>query len=64
MCTPSTENKNGDTKDSFYEEWECVFDHFPTHQTRISLGNFDAKAKGRERDRRYFQTDNGESTFT
>jgi hypothetical protein len=27
---PTTEDKIDDVKDSFYEEWEHVFDKFPT----------------------------------
>ena len=34
-------------KDSFYEELEGVFDHFPTYHRKIILGDIDAKV-GRE----------------
>jgi hypothetical protein len=34
-------------KDSFYEEFECVFDKFPKYQTEILLGDCNAKV-GRE----------------
>jgi hypothetical protein len=42
-----TEEKRDDSKDSFYEEFEQVFDHFPKYQTKILLGDFNAKL-GRE----------------
>jgi hypothetical protein len=32
-------DERDDTKDSVYEELECVFDQFPTYQ-RLSLENF------------------------
>ena len=34
-------------KDSFYEELEQVFDHFPKYDMKILLGDFNAKV-GRE----------------
>ena len=37
----------GDSKDSFYEELEQVFDHFPRYYIKILLGDFKAKV-GRE----------------
>jgi hypothetical protein len=42
-----TEDKTDDLKDSFYEEWERVFDKFPKYHMKILLGDFNAKA-GRE----------------
>jgi len=45
-----------DLKDSFYEELEQVFDHFPRYHMKILLGDFNAKVGERE----YFQTDNWE----
>jgi len=45
--TPS-EEKSDKSKDSFYEELEQVFDHFPTYHTKILLGDFNAKV-GREK---------------
>jgi len=36
-----------DSKDSFYEELEQVFDHFPRYHMKILLGDFNAKV-GRE----------------
>jgi exonuclease III len=42
-----TEEKNDDSKDSFYEELEQVFDHFPKYHMKIILGDFNAKL-GRE----------------
>ena len=43
---PSQE-KNDESKDSFYEELERVFDHFPKYNRKIILGDFKAKV-GRE----------------
>ena len=45
MHAPS-EDKSDDSKDSFYEELEQVFDHFPRYM-KILLGDFNAKV-GRE----------------
>ena len=43
-----SEEKNGSSKDSFYEELEQVFDHFPNkYDKKILLGDFNAKV-GRE----------------
>ena len=44
MYAPSQE-KNDDSKDSFYEESEQGFDHFPKHHTKILLGDFKAKVE-------------------
>jgi hypothetical protein len=41
------EDNCDDSKDSFYEELEQVFDHFPRYHMKILLGDFDAKV-GRE----------------
>jgi hypothetical protein len=38
-----TEEKGDDSKDSFYEELEGGFDHFPKYQMKILLGDFNAK---------------------
>jgi hypothetical protein len=38
-----TENKCYDTKDSFYEDPEGVFDQFPQYHMKILLGHFNAK---------------------
>ena len=46
MHAPS-EDKNDDSKDSFYEELEQVFDHFPRYRMKILLGDFNVKV-GRE----------------
>ena len=35
------------SNDSFYEELEQVFEHFPMHHMKILLGDFNAKV-GRE----------------
>jgi hypothetical protein len=42
-----TEDKCDDTKDSFYEELEGVFDQFPKYHMKILLGDFSARV-GRE----------------
>ena len=42
-----SEDKSDSSKDSFYEELEQVFDHFPKCRMKIILGNFNAKV-GRE----------------
>ena len=42
-----SEEKSDDSKDSFYEELEQVFDHFPKYLMKILLGEFNAKV-GRE----------------
>jgi exonuclease III len=42
-----TEDKIDDVKDSFYEEFERVFDKFPKYHMKILLGDFNAKV-GRE----------------
>ena len=42
-----SEEKSDDSKDSFYEESEQVFDHFPKYHMKITLGDFNAKM-GRE----------------
>jgi hypothetical protein len=39
--------KSDDPKDSFYEELEQVFDHFPKYHMKILSGDFNAKV-GRE----------------
>jgi endonuclease/exonuclease/phosphatase family metal-dependent hydrolase len=40
-----TEEKSDDSKDSFYEELEQFFYHFPKYHTKILLGDFNAKFK-------------------
>ena len=47
MRAPS-EEKSDASKDSFYEELEQVFDHFPKYHMKIPLGDFNAKV-GREK---------------
>jgi hypothetical protein len=42
-----SEEKSEESKDSFYEELEQVFYHFPKHHMKILLGDFNAKV-GRE----------------
>jgi hypothetical protein len=39
----STDNKTGDTKDTFYEELERVFYEFPKYHMNVLLGDFNAK---------------------
>ena len=41
------EEKSDNLKDSFYEELEKVFDHFPKYNKKTLLGDFNAKV-GRE----------------
>jgi hypothetical protein len=38
-----TKEKNFDSKDSFHEESEQVFSHFPKYHMKILLGDFNAK---------------------
>ena len=38
-----SEEKSDDLKDSFYEELEQVFYHFPKYHMKILLGDFNAK---------------------
>jgi exonuclease III len=42
-----SEEKSDESKDSFYEELEQVFDHLPKYHTKILLGDFNANV-GRE----------------
>ena len=42
-----SEEKSDSSKDSFYEELQQVFDHFPKYHVKIILGDFNAKV-GRE----------------
>jgi len=42
-----SEEKSDESKDSFYEELEQVFYHFPNYHMKILLGDFNAKV-GRE----------------
>jgi len=42
-----SEEKCDESKDSFYEELEQVFDHFPKYHIKMLLGDFNAKV-GRE----------------
>jgi hypothetical protein len=39
-----TEDKCDDTKDSFYEELEGIFDQFPKYHMKILFGDFNAKS--------------------
>ena len=39
----TSEDKSNDSKDSFYEELEQGFDHFPRYHMKIPLGDFNAK---------------------
>jgi len=38
-----SEKKSDDSKDSFYEELEQVFDHFPKCRMKILWGDFNVK---------------------
>jgi len=38
-----SEGKCDQSKDSFYEEFEQVFDHFPKYHMKMLLGDFNAK---------------------
>jgi hypothetical protein len=40
-----SEEKSGDSKDSFYEELEQVFDHFPKYHLTFLLRDFNAKVR-------------------
>jgi exonuclease III len=40
-----TEEKNDDSRDSFYEELEQAFDHFPKYHMKILLGDFNVKLR-------------------
>jgi exonuclease III len=40
-----TEDKTDDVKDSFYEEFEDVFDKFPKYHMKILLGDFNVKVR-------------------
>jgi hypothetical protein len=40
-----TEDKDDDTKESFYEEQEQIFDQFPRYHTKILLGDFNEKVQ-------------------
>jgi hypothetical protein len=42
-----SEERSDNSKDSFYEDLEQVFDHFPKYYMKIPLGDFNAKV-GRE----------------
>ena len=41
---PSKE-KSDESKDSFYEELEQVFDHFPKYHVKMLLGDFNSKVE-------------------
>jgi len=43
----TSEEKSDESKDSFYEELEQMFDHFPKYHMEILLGDFNADV-GRE----------------
>ena len=44
MQEPS-EDKSDDSKDSFYQKLEQVFNHFPRYHMKILLGEFNAKVR-------------------
>ena len=39
----SSQDKSNDSKDSFYEELEQVFEHFPKYHMKIILGDCNVK---------------------
>ena len=43
----TSEEKSDDSKYSFYEELEQVFDHFPKYHMKVILGDFNAKVEER-----------------
>jgi hypothetical protein len=43
----SCKQKSDDSKDSFYDELEQVFDHFPKYDMKTLIGDFNTKV-GRE----------------
>jgi hypothetical protein len=53
-----SEEKTYDSKDSFYEDLERVFNHFPKYHTKILLGYFNAKV---EREKIFKPTNGNES---
>jgi len=40
-----SEEKSDESKDSFYEELEQVFDHLPKYHMKILFGDFNAKVE-------------------
>ena len=54
-----SEEKGDSSKDSFYEELEQVFDHFPKYDMKILLGDFNVKV---ERENIFKPTIGNEST--
>jgi hypothetical protein len=40
-----SKDKSDDSKDSFYEELEQVFDHFPRYHMKILIGDFYVKVE-------------------
>jgi len=47
MCMHQVRKKSDKSKDSFYEELEQVFDHFPKYHMKMLLGDFNAKVAER-----------------
>jgi hypothetical protein len=43
-----SEEKSDDPKDSFYEEFEQISDHFPEYHMKILLGDCNAKLWGED----------------
>jgi len=54
-----SEDKSDESKDSFYEEFEHVFDRFTKYHMKILLGDFNAKV-GREK---IFKPTNGNESL-
>jgi len=44
----TSEEKSDESKDSFDEELEQVFDHFPKHHMKMLSGDFNAKVSNRQ----------------
>jgi hypothetical protein len=53
-----TEDKSDDTRDSFYEELEHVFNQFPKYHMKILLGELSAEV---QREDIFIQTDGSKS---
>ena len=45
MCIHRVREKSDESKDSFYEDLEQVFDHFQKYNTKMLLGDFNAKVE-------------------
>ena len=59
MCMYQVRRKSDNSKDSFYEELQQVFNHFPKYHMKSLLGDFNAKV-GREN---IFKPTNGNNSL-